>query len=78
MTDQASLQTLFARAVEIEDCAQRDAFLADACGNDAALRREVEQLVAAHGEVGGFMSAPAADLAATALLPSIGERPGDD
>jgi serine/threonine protein kinase/tetratricopeptide (TPR) repeat protein len=77
MTGEASLQTLFARALECASPAERDAFLATACGNDAALRRSVEELIAAHARVGGFMSAPAAELAATALLPAIGERPGD-
>ena len=36
------------------DPAQREAFLADACGDDAALRTEVEALVAAHHEAGPF------------------------
>jgi eukaryotic-like serine/threonine-protein kinase len=40
------------------DPARREAFLADACGGDAALRAEVEALVAAHEEAGPFGETP--------------------
>ncbi len=32
--------------------AERDAFLAEACADDAVVRAEVEELLAAHDEVG--------------------------
>jgi eukaryotic-like serine/threonine-protein kinase len=38
----------------------REAFLNAACGDDAALRGEVESLLEAHGESEGFLSRPAA------------------
>ena len=38
----------------------RVAFLDDACGSDAALRREVERLLSAHDRAGEFLSGPAA------------------
>ncbi len=37
----------------------RDAFLGAACGDDARLRSEVDSLLAAHLEAGGFLSQPA-------------------
>jgi eukaryotic-like serine/threonine-protein kinase len=33
---------------------QREAFVASNCGDDALLRREVESMLAAHQEAGGF------------------------
>jgi Tol biopolymer transport system component len=40
------------------DPARREAFLADACGGDAVLRADVEELVAAHHEAGPFGETP--------------------
>ena len=42
----------------------RGAFLAQACGNDAKLRSEVEMLIGANEQAGGFLVAPALDLEA--------------
>ena len=47
----------------------RQQALADACGDDDALRREVATLVAAHGRADGFLETPAAVEAS-----SIGRR----
>ena len=41
------------------DGAVRDAFLADACGTDMALRREVEALLAHEDTAAGFLDRPA-------------------
>ncbi|HZG43741.1 MAG TPA: serine/threonine-protein kinase, partial [Longimicrobium sp.] len=43
---------------------QRDGFLARACGDDAALRTEVEQLLRSCESTGGLLDAPAPGLAA--------------
>ena len=40
------------------DTARREVFVADACGDDAALRTEVEALIAAHHEAGAFGETP--------------------
>jgi hypothetical protein len=45
---------------------ERDAFVADACGSDAALHDRVRALLVAHDRSDGFLQAPAAQL--TALL----------
>jgi len=42
------IREIFIEAVEIADAAERAAYLAAACGGDAALRREVEELLASH------------------------------
>src|SRR5256885_1716987 len=60
---------------------ERAAFLAEACADDAALRREVEVLLAANDEAGSFLVAPALDLEARELaaerIPSlVGARIG--
>jgi hypothetical protein len=43
---------------------QRDAFVAQACGGDEALRREVASLLAAHDRTSEFLDHPAAELLA--------------
>src|SRR5262249_7178191 len=60
-----SLDTIFARAIEIASNPERAAFLDEACGGDPDLRREVEQLVRDHFRAGTFLDRPAAHLVAT-------------
>ena len=56
----------------------RAAFLANACGNDAELRREVDSLLARASDVDGFLSGAAADLAGAPIgkSPVVGDRIG--
>ena len=49
------LMTVFAEALERTDPAERAAYLDGACGDDAALRRRVEALLAAHDGAGRFL-----------------------
>jgi serine/threonine-protein kinase len=51
------LEELFHAAVE-RDAATRAAYLDEACGSDAALRKEVESLIAARGHLGSFIAEP--------------------
>jgi tRNA A-37 threonylcarbamoyl transferase component Bud32 len=54
---------------------QRDAFIAEACGEDGELRREVASLLAAHDRSGDFLERPAAEALVAASAPAtIGER----
>src|SRR5437660_1131145 len=53
---ESSLRAIFNQAVEIEDAHQRAAYLAEACGNDAALRAKVKELIGAHIAAGGFLA----------------------
>ena len=50
---------------------ERDSFLDSACAGDDAVRREVSELISAHGESDEFLSAPAFQLAAR----SLGRKP---
>src|SRR5439155_3909711 len=76
---QNSLRTIFVEALEIEDAQQRVAFLSRVCGADAALRREVEELIKAHAATGKFLpEQPAVTGVRAALLSSaeaLGPRP---
>ena len=47
---------------------ERETFLNDACGDDAAMRREVESLLAAEGDAGSFLGAGAMKDAAKMLV----------
>jgi eukaryotic-like serine/threonine-protein kinase len=60
---------MFLAAIEQPE-AERAAFLADACGDDALLRHEVESLLASDAAAGSFCETPAAGL----LYPA-GNRP---
>jgi eukaryotic-like serine/threonine-protein kinase len=54
---------LYQAALEREP-AERAAFLAEACGADEALRREVASLIASHEQAGDFIEQPLDDVAA--------------
>jgi 2-keto-4-pentenoate hydratase len=65
--------SIFCAATEINDPSARAAYLDKACAGDAALRRHVESLLAAHERSGDFLDMPAGEqLAGTPL--SHGER----
>ena len=53
--EQQPLRKIFNEAVEITDARQRAAYLATACGDDAALRRRIEELIAANDAAGAFL-----------------------
>jgi serine/threonine protein kinase/Tol biopolymer transport system component len=57
------IKEVFHSALEYEP-AERPAFLARACPNDEAFRKEVESLIEAHEKEGSFIDAPAFELAA--------------
>jgi eukaryotic-like serine/threonine-protein kinase len=54
-------RTIFLAALEIADPAERTAYLDRACAGDAALRRQVEALLAAHEREGHFLDVPAVE-----------------
>jgi serine/threonine-protein kinase len=68
-------KSIFVNAVEIAAGEQRLAYLEAQCGADQALRREVEDLLRHHGNVGGFMEEPLTSPAAAADAP-LREAPG--
>ena len=60
------IEQLYHAALE-RDAAQRDAFLAEACADDDALRREIKALLAANDKASGFLATPALELEAKRL-----------
>jgi serine/threonine protein kinase len=52
------IENLFAEAVALPSGVSRDEWIAARCGNDPALRREVESLLRAHDEAGDFLQQP--------------------
>lgn len=65
---------IFNAALEHEP-ARREVFLDAQCGGDAALRAEVESLLAAHNEADGFLDVPAA--VAGGFVPTPPDEGGD-
>src|SRR2546421_2931793 len=53
-------ETVFFAALAKGDPAERAAYLNEACGSDADLRRQVDRLLAAHPQVGSFLQDDAA------------------
>ena len=54
----ADAKSIFLNAAERPAGPERDAYLAAACGPDAALRREVDELLAHHDRAGSFLKTP--------------------
>jgi serine/threonine protein kinase/formylglycine-generating enzyme required for sulfatase activity len=52
-------RTIFLAALELADEQERAAYVERACGEDAALRAEVEALLTTHEQSGGFLETPA-------------------
>ncbi len=69
------VEAVLDRVLEAPD-SDREALLAESCGDDAELRREVEGLLAAEAEAPGFFEADASAFAAPALFPEAGDRNG--
>ena len=65
-------RNLFISALQIESAAGRAAYLDEACGDDADLRRRVAVLLAAFGQAGSFLEQPAANTGATSEAPQAG------
>ena len=79
-TDRDKLvKEIFADALEKANAAERAAYLAQACANDAQLRQQVEALLQAHEKAGGFLEEPAiAPPGKTVVLSTpLTEKPGD-
>ncbi|HXP62713.1 MAG TPA: serine/threonine-protein kinase, partial [Dongiaceae bacterium] len=59
--DSTTVRLVFDQASEITDPRERAAFLARACAEDRVLRAEVEGLLEAHEEAGGFLADVSSD-----------------
>src|SRR5262245_33963030 len=69
-----SERDVFIAALQIEDPAQRRAYLDEACAGQPELRRQVEQLLLLHEGAGSFLEKPAAEVPATGPLQDADER----
>ena len=67
---------IFSAALDIEDPAERSAYLDRVCAEDPALRQRVAALVGAHKPASSFLERPAGRLAATVDEQPIEEKPG--
>ncbi len=65
MTTISAVESLYLAALEKATPAERSAYLDDACGGDADLRRRVQRLLDAQQNVGSFLQTPAAGLPPT-------------
>jgi tetratricopeptide (TPR) repeat protein/serine/threonine protein kinase len=64
-------KAIFFEAVEMQSAAERAAFLAKACGDDAVLRARVEALLRAHDQAGQFLGGQS-----PTIDQPLNERPG--
>ena len=71
----ADVKSIFGRALEIPTLAERAAYLEEACGGDARLRAEVESLLQAGDEAGGFFDRLKLPPAQTIDQPRLAEGP---
>ena len=72
--DAARAKSIFLAAIENHRPEQWPAFLADSCGEDAALRAAVEKLLASYQQLGSFHEPPAMDLSpqpTSAMSPTL-------
>ena len=70
------VKEIFNSAIQHEP-AERASFVSGACGDDKALRREVESLIASHEKDGSFIDSPAYQEAAELLVDEKAElKPG--
>jgi hypothetical protein len=73
------VKEIFADALERTDAAQCAAYLAQACGDDVPMRQQVEALLKAHAQAGGFLEKPGAVSPGetVTLSTALTEKPGD-
>ena len=67
-------RSIFLAAIDIASPAERAAYVAQACGDNAQLRADVQALLAAHGQSGDLLDAP--DQLSPTLDHPVAERPG--
>src|SRR5436190_10071866 len=78
-TDLIRVKEIFLEAVEMAGPAEREAFLHQACGDDADLRRQVETLLSNHARAGKFLEPPTNNAAATCeSVRGVVPRPTDE
>ncbi len=76
MQNLSAVESIFFAALEKASPEERAAYLDQACGQDAEMRRRVERLLSAHPKVGSFLQGPSLGQAVTTDEPAVTERPG--
>jgi serine/threonine protein kinase len=76
MIDYTAVESVFFTALDKPAGPERAAFLNEACGDNAEMRRHVERMLDAHPQAAGFLEGPARDFSAPVDVPPITERPG--
>ena len=71
-----NVKLIFAEALEKKTARQRRTYLDEACGENADIRAEIEQLLESHEQAGDFMEAPALDIEVTLPDAALTEQPG--
>jgi eukaryotic-like serine/threonine-protein kinase len=61
------IKEIYDRALDLGG-EEREGLIAEACGDDDDLRREVESLLAAHKDAGTFLQSPAVEVAAREIV----------
>ncbi len=64
-------EAIFMAALEKKALVDRDAFLDEQCGEDGELRKQLEEMLAAHGQMGSFLEATT-----HASQPTVAEKSG--
>jgi len=77
MNGTSGLESIFFTALDKHAPTDQQAYLSEACGNDAELRRRIERMLSAHRDAGSFLEAPVLAVGETVPheLPTV-ERPG--
>jgi len=57
-TEHKNEEAIFNAALQLEDCVEREKYLAEACGDDIKLRADVEALLKAHNVEDNFLDLP--------------------
>src|SRR5688572_20457355 len=77
MDTHSDKELIFNAAADISDPADRQAFLDQACGSDAGLRQQVDELLKHDAEAGSFIDRPAIQrVAQTVDYEPLSERAG--
>src|SRR5262245_5848104 len=76
MTQQQQADSIFWQANQIASPGEREKYLAAACGENASLRVEVDELLEAYPKVERFLERPAAEAGITEDRPSFSEHVG--
>ena len=69
-TKQRDKEQIFSVAAEMQDAAERAAYLDDACGDDRELRAEIEELLQHDLQANSMLDFPVLGLGSIASLPN--------